>query len=100
MNLGNWLGSSVYVTSDFGFGSSLRLTTWLTGGSGWSSENGISISGGVIIEGTTHEITVSVGIGVLLGYAACGLIASISAPGLRAVAATAACVTFIIDIFN
>ena len=63
-------------------------------------ENGISISGGVIIGDTTHEITVSIGNGALLGYAACAGIAAIPVPGARAVAATAACIIFIIDLFN
>ena len=97
-NFGNWYGGSLYVSSDIGFGSSWQLTPWLTGSSGWSLENGISISGGVIIGNTTHEITVSVGNGALLGYATCALIAAI--PGASAVAATAACIIFIIDLFN
>ena len=58
----------------------------------------ISINGGVIIGDTTHEITVSVGYGALLGYAACALIAAM--PGASAIAATAACIIFIIDLFN
>ena len=99
-NFGNWYGRSVYVSSDIGFGSSWQLTPWLTGSSGWSLENGISISGGVIIGDTTHEITVSIGNGALLGYAACAGIAAIPVPGARAVAATAACIIFIIDLFN
>ena len=99
-NFGNWYGGSVYVSSDIGFGSSWQLTPWLTGSSGWSLENGISISGGVIIGDTTHEITVSIGNGALLGYAACAGIAAIPVPGARAVAATAACIIFIIDLFN
>jgi len=99
-NFGNWYGGSVYVSSDIGFGSSWQLTPWLTGSSGWSLENGISISGGVIIGDTTHEITVSVGNGALLGYAACAGIAAIPMPGARAVAATAACIIFIVDLLN
>ena len=97
-NLGNWYGGSLYVSSDIGFGSSWQLTPWLTGSFEWSLENGISISGGVIIGDTTHEITVSVGNGALLGYAACALIAAM--PGASAIAATAACIIFIIDLFN
>ena len=100
MNLGNWYGSSVYVTSDIGFGSSWQLTPWLTVSSGWSLKDGISISGGIIVGDTTHEITISVGNGPLLGYAACAVLAAIPFPGARAVAATAACVIFIVDLFN
>ena len=98
VNFGNWYGASVYVSSDIGFGSSWQLTPWLTGSSGWSLKDGLSISGGVIIGNTTHEITVSVGNGTLLGYAACALIAAI--PGASAVAATAACIIFIVDLLN
>ena len=99
-NIGNRYGGSIYISSDIGFGSSWQPTPWLTGSSGWSLESGISISGGVIIGDTTHEITVSVGNGVLLGYAACAVIAAIPMPGARAVAATAACIIFIVDLFN
>ncbi len=100
MNLGNWYGSSFYVSSDYGFGTSWQVTPWVTGSYGWSLENGISISGGIIIGDTTHEITVSVGNGALLGYAVCGWVATLPAPGARAVAATAACIIFIVDLFN
>lgn len=107
MNLGNWYGASVYATSDIGFGSSWQLTPWLTGSSGWSLEHGISISGGVIIGDTTHEVTVSVGNGALLGYAACaGMYAACASmaimpfPGARVVAGAAACVIFILDLMN
>lgn len=68
--------------------------------SGWSLEDGISISGGIIVGDTTHEITISVGNGPLLGYAACAVLAAIPFPGAIAVAATAACVIFIVDLFN
>ena len=98
MNLGNWFGISAFVSSNLGFGSSWQLTPWLTGSSGWCLENGISISGGEIIGDTTIEITVSVGNGALLGYAACVLIVAI--PGASAVAATAACIIFIVDLFD
>ena len=100
VNLGNWYGSSFYVSSDYGFGSSWQVTPWVTGSYGWSLENGISISGGIIVVDTTHEITVSVGNGALLGYAVCAWVAALPAPGARAVAATAACIIFIVDLFN
>ena len=100
MNLSNWYGASVYVSSDIGFGSSWQLTPWLTGSSGWSLENGISISGGVIIGDSTHEIAVSIGNGTLAGYAICGLVSTIPIPGARTVAATAACIIFVVDLFN
>ncbi len=97
-NFGNWYGSNVYISSDLGFGYSWQLTPWVTGSYGWSLENGISISGGVIIGDTTHEITISIGNGALLGYAACGLIATI--PGASVIVAAAACIIFIVDLFN
>lgn len=100
VNLGNWYGSSFYVSSDIGFGSSWQVTPWVTGSYGWSLEDGISVSGGVIIGDITHEITFSLGNIALLGYAACAVIAAIPMPGARAVAATAACIIFIIDLFN
>ena len=100
MNLGNWYAMSAYVSSDIGFGSSWQLTPWLTGSSGWSLENGISMSGGIIIGDTTHEITLSVGNGVLLGYALCSILATVPVPGARVVAATAAYTIFIINLFN
>ena len=98
VNLGNWYGSSFYVSSDYGFGSSWQVTPWVTGSYGWSLENGISISRGIIVGDKTHEITISVGNGALLGFTACALIAAI--PGASAVAATAACIIFIVDLFN
>ena len=100
VNLGNWYGSSFYVSSDYGFGSSWQVTPWVTVSYGWSLDNGISISGGIIVGDTTHEITVSVGNGTLLGYAVCARVAALPAPGARAVAATAACIIFIVDLFN
>ena len=99
MNLGNWYGAEVYVSSDGGFGSGWQLTPWLTGSSGWSPENGISISGGIIIGDTTHEITVSVGNGVLSGYALCAVLAATPFPGARIAAAGTACMIFILDLF-
>ena len=99
-NFGNWYGYSVYLTSDIGFGSSWQLTPWLTGSSGWSLENGISFSGGFINGNTTHEVTISVGNGVLAGYAACALVAAIPAPGARVVAGIAAGIIFIVDLFK
>lgn len=98
VNLGNWYGSSFCVSSDYGFGSSWQVTPWVTGSYGWILENCISISRGIIVGDKTHEITVSVGNGALLGYVACALIAAI--PGASAVAATAACIIFIVDLFN
>lgn len=53
-----------------------------------------------IIGDTTHEITVSVGNGVLLGYALCAGIAAIPMSGARALAAGAACVIFIVNLFS
>ena len=100
LNLGNWYGSSIYVSSDYGFGGSWQVRSLVTGSYGWSLENGISISGGIIVGDTTHEITVSVGNGALLGYAVCAWVAALPAPGARAVAATAACIIFIVDLFN
>ena len=99
-NFGNWYGYSAYLTSDIGFGSSWQLTPWLTGSSGWSLENGISFSGGFINGNTTHEVTISVGNGVLAGYAACALVAAIPAPGARVVAGIAAGIIFIVDLFK
>ena len=75
------------------------MTPWLTGSSGWSPENGISISGGIIIGDTTHEITVSVGNGVLSGYALCAVLAAAPFPGTRIAAAGTACMIFILDLF-
>jgi len=100
LNLGNWYGSSIYVSSDYGFGGSWQVRSLVTGSYGWSLENGISISGGIIVGDTTHEITISVGNGALLGYAVCAWVAALPAPGARAVAATAAFIIFMVDLFN
>lgn len=100
MNLENWIGYSVSVSDNIGFGSNWQLTPWLTGGSSWSLTDGISLSGGIIVGDTTHEITVSIGNGALLDYAACAAMATVPVPGMRAAAAAVACVIFIIDIFN
>ncbi|MDE5539331.1 MAG: RHS repeat-associated core domain-containing protein [Bacilli bacterium] len=100
MSFGNWYNASIYVTSDIGFGSSWQLTPWLTGSSGWSLQDGILFSGGVIIGDTTHEITVSVGNGAILGYALCAGLTTAPFPGARIIAAGAACVIFIVDSFK
>ena len=100
VKLGDLFGSSAYISSDIGFGYSWQLTPWFTAGSSWSLENGLSISRGIIIGDTTHEITVSVGNGALLGYALCAGIAAIPMPGARAFAAGAACVIFIVNLFS
>ncbi len=100
MNLGNWLGISGYLTSDIGFGASVQATPWLIAGAGWSLESGLSVSGGIIVGSTTHEITVTVGNGPILLYATCVAVAALSIPGAKAIAATAAGVIFIIDLWN
>lgn len=99
INLGNWLGFSRYISSDIGLGSSIQLTPWLTVSSSWSWQDGFSISGGVIIGDTTHEITISIGNGAIIGYAACAGIAVSPLPGARVVAGTLACIIFVVDLF-
>jgi hypothetical protein len=99
MNLGNWYGVNAYVSSDIGVGFGWQLTPWITGSSGWSLEDGVSISAGIIIEDTTHEITVSVGNGALIGYALCASMAVTPIPGARATAAFLAGAIFIVDFF-
>lgn len=98
MNLGNWYGLGFYINSDFGFGSCWQLTPWFTGSYGWSAKNGISISAGIIIGDTTHELTFSIGNGALISYIACAFISSL--PGLNFVGVVAASIIFISNLFN
>lgn len=100
LNLNNWYGTSVYVSSDKGFGTSWQLTPWFTESVGWSLENGLSISVGTIIGDTTHEISISIGNGAMLGYAICVEIASMPILGARAFASLLALGIFVIDLFN
>ena len=101
MNLGNWYGISVYVSSNLGFGTSMQLTPWITYGAEISLQDGISFSFGTISGNTTQEITANVGWGTIAGaYLVCVGIAAIPMPEARALAGTAACVILLIDIFN
>lgn len=100
MNINNWLAYNVFLSSDIGFGANYQLTPYFTGGVSQSFERGISVSGGVIIGDTTHEMTVSVGNGTLIGYAACAGIATLALPGAKTIAAFAAGAIFIYDMFN
>ena len=101
MNLGNWYGTSAYISSNIGVGVSTQLTPWFTYGAELSLLEGISFSAGIISGNTTHEISVNVGWGGILGtYAVATAIAAIPAPGARALGGVVACVIFLVDIFN
>ena len=97
---GDWFGTSMYLTSDLGFGASVQVTPWLTGGLGWSLKDGLSITGGVIVGDITHKVTVSVGNGALLGYAVCLALVATPIPGVGAIAAATAGVIFVIGLFK
>lgn len=99
-NLGNWYGISIYATSDFGYGLSWQFTPWIKMGTSWSFQNGFSVSGGIIIGDTSHEFTISIGNGIVIGYALCAGIALSPFVGARAVAAVLACIILFVDIFN
>ncbi|MDD7314829.1 MAG: hypothetical protein PUH11_03785, partial [Bacilli bacterium] len=97
INLDNLGGASVYLSTNFGFGSSWQLGSWLTGGSSWDMKNGISLSGGFVLGNTTYEMNISIGNGVLMGYAICAFLAAAPFPGARGLAALAACFIFVIN---
>ena len=77
LNLGNVLGLNAYVSSDIGIGVNTQITPWATFGGEVSIAQGITVSGGVVIDDTTHEISVNIGWGTI---AAC-VVTSIFIPG-------------------
>ena len=83
MNIGNWYGRSVYLSSNIGIGTSTQLTPWFTYGSELSVLDGITLSAGLILGSTTHEISVNIGLGTIaFAYA----LACIPLPGTKVAA--------------
>ncbi len=76
-NLGNWFGINTYFTTNFGSGFNAQITPWLTFGSETSFKGGLKYSIGLIIDNTTHEISLNaswlkllaIGIGTALAFA-------------------------------
>ena len=100
MNLGDWLGISGYLSSNVGIGVNVQVTPWVTTGAEVSLFDGISVSAGIILGNTTHEISVNVGWGTIAGaYALAGIAAATPIPGARVLATAAACLIFVIDLF-
>ena len=100
VNLGDWFGASGYISSNIGIGANVQLTPWVTAGAEVSLLNGISVSAGLILGNTTHEISVNVGWGTIAGaYALASFAAATLIPGARALAGAAACLIFLIDLF-
>ncbi len=96
LNIKYWYGLNVYISSNVGIGYSMQLGSF-TYGAEISVLDGISLSFGSVSGNVTNETTVSIGWGTLaFAYAACGVIAFTPVPFAR----VAACVIFIIDIFN
>ena len=85
LNLGNVLGLSAYVSSDKGIGVNTQITPWATFGGEVSLREGITISGGAIIDDTTHEISVNIGWATIAATAAC-VVASTFIPGSKILA--------------
>ncbi len=101
MNLGSWYGSSAYVSSNIGFGTSMQITPWFTYGAEISLIDGISFSAGIISGNTTQEITANIGWGTIgVALAVSAGIAAVPIPGARILAGAAACVILLIGIFK
>ena len=101
LNVGNWYGLNVYLSSNIGIGYSVQIASYSTYGVELSVLDGISFSFGSVSGNETNEITVSIGWGTLaFAYATCGGLATIPIPGARALAGVALCTVLLIDIFN
>ncbi len=61
-NIKNWYGSSVYLSNNIGIGRSLQITPWFTCTLELSVFEGITVSGGIIREDITEEISANVGL--------------------------------------
>ncbi len=100
LNIKDWYGLNVYMSSNVGIGSSMQLGSF-TYGAEISVLDGISLSFGTVSGNVTNETTVSIGWGTLaFAYTACGVIVSTPVPFARVATGVAAGVIFIIDIFN
>ena len=68
-NLGNQFGASLYVSSNIGLGLNVQITPYHTFGIEISVFDGISFSFGLITEGVTNEVTISIGWGSIAAVA-------------------------------
>ena len=100
LNIKDWYGLNVYLSSNIEIGSSMQLGS-ITYGAEISVTDGISFSFGTVSGNVTNETTVSIGWGTLsVAYAACGVIAATPVSFARVAAGIAVCVVILIDIFN
>ena len=87
VNINNWIGYSVFATSAGGLGYTFQISPWFVFSSGWNRESGLSFGGGVIVDDITHELTISIGNGVLAALLVCAAISLIPVPGAKVAAA-------------
>ena len=76
INIGDWIGASMYTSSNRGAGVGIQITPWFTIGAEISLYDGITFSGGYIMDDVTHEVSFNIGWGTVGLVASAALMAS------------------------